>query len=201
MKPSEFAAPSVVEFGLRTADLLPPGVAQHRHRLRPARPARRWSATRASTRSPSPAASPPRAASSRAAADNLTPAIFELGGKSAFVICPDADLDLAVADALKGIAVPERRGLLRRLAALPPRRRSETSSWTASPQRSGGSGSATRSTPPTQVGPLVSAEHRDACARPRRNARLRGRRILLAGGAEPCPLRAARRRLLRRTRP
>ena len=37
-------------------------------------------------------------------AENITPALLELGGKSAFVICEDADLDAAVADAVMGIA-------------------------------------------------------------------------------------------------
>lgn len=35
----------------------------------------------------------------RAAAANLTPVSFELGGKSPFIVCDDADLDLAVATA------------------------------------------------------------------------------------------------------
>jgi len=36
------------------------------------------------------------------AARNLTPALMELGGKNPFIICADADLDLACADALEG---------------------------------------------------------------------------------------------------
>jgi aldehyde dehydrogenase (NAD+) len=38
-----------------------------------------------------------------AAAGSLTPSIMELGGKGAMVVCADADLDLAVADAMTGI--------------------------------------------------------------------------------------------------
>ena len=38
----------------------------------------------------------------RLAADNITPALVELGGKNAFIVFEDADLDLAVAGALEG---------------------------------------------------------------------------------------------------
>lgn len=37
-----------------------------------------------------------------AAADNITPALLELGGKNPFIVFEDADLDLAVAGALEG---------------------------------------------------------------------------------------------------
>jgi acyl-CoA reductase-like NAD-dependent aldehyde dehydrogenase len=38
----------------------------------------------------------------RAAADRVAPVLLELGGKNAFIVFPDADLDLAVRDALDG---------------------------------------------------------------------------------------------------
>ncbi|KAK9805787.1 hypothetical protein WJX73_010284 [Symbiochloris irregularis] len=38
----------------------------------------------------------------RAAADRLTPVTLELGGKDAFIVCPDADLNQAVPTALRG---------------------------------------------------------------------------------------------------
>lgn len=42
------------------------------------------------------------AAVAKTAADNITPAVLELGGKNAFVVYDDADLDRAVRDALEG---------------------------------------------------------------------------------------------------
>lgn len=38
----------------------------------------------------------------RSAAKNLTPSLMELGGKNPFIICADADLDLACRDAIEG---------------------------------------------------------------------------------------------------
>jgi acyl-CoA reductase-like NAD-dependent aldehyde dehydrogenase len=102
LKPSEFAAPSVVELARRTAELLPPGVVNVVTGQGPA-------AGAALVAHPGIAkisftgGGPTAKAIARAAAEHLTPAIMELGGKSAFVICPDADLDAAVHDALTGI--------------------------------------------------------------------------------------------------
>jgi aldehyde dehydrogenase len=102
LKPSEFAAPSVVELARRTADIVPPGVVNVVTGQGPA-------AGAALVAHPGVAkisftgGGPTAKAIARAAAENLTPAIMELGGKSAFVICPDSDLDAAVHDALTGI--------------------------------------------------------------------------------------------------
>ena len=103
LKPSELASASVVEFARRTAQLLPPGVVNvvtgHGTEAGAALVA-------------SPGVSkisftggiPTARRILESAAANITPALLELGGKSAFVICEDADLEAAVADALMGIA-------------------------------------------------------------------------------------------------
>ena len=95
LKPSEFAAPSVVEFARICDPLLPAGVVNVVTGLGPeAGAALVAHPDIAKITFTGGAATAKHIA--RAAAENLTPAIFELGGKSAFVICPDADLDAAV---------------------------------------------------------------------------------------------------------
>ena len=102
LKPSEFASASCLEFARLTADLLPPGVLNVVCGLGP-------EAGNALVSHPGVAkisfTGGPRTASAilRAAAANLTPSILELGGKSALIVCDDADLDAAVWDALTGI--------------------------------------------------------------------------------------------------
>jgi aldehyde dehydrogenase len=103
LKPSEFAAASVVEFGLRTADLLPPGALNIVTGFGPQAGADLVGHPNVDKISFT-GGIPTARHILHAAADHITPSLLELGGKSAFVICPDADLDLAVADAVKGIA-------------------------------------------------------------------------------------------------
>jgi aldehyde dehydrogenase len=102
MKPSELAAPSVVEFGRRTADLLPPGVVNVVTGFGPSAGAALVSHPEIAKISFTGGIETARHIL-RAAAENITPAIMELGGKSAFVICADADLDAALHDVLTGI--------------------------------------------------------------------------------------------------
>ena len=102
LKPSEFASASCLEFARLTADLIPPGVLNVVCGLG-------TEAGNALVSHPGIAkisfTGGPRTASAieRAAAANLTPSILELGGKSAMIVCDDADLDAAVWDALTGI--------------------------------------------------------------------------------------------------
>lgn len=102
LKPSEFAAASVVEFGIRTADLLPGGVINVLTGFGP-RAGAALVAHPGVDKISFTGGVPTARQILRAASDQITPALIELGGKSAFIICPDADLDLAVADALMGI--------------------------------------------------------------------------------------------------
>jgi len=102
LKPSELASASVLEFARATADLIPPGVLNV--------------VTGFGSEAGTALVSHPRVAKISftggpqtaerimgAAARNLTPSLMELGGKSAFVICADADVEAAVSDALTGI--------------------------------------------------------------------------------------------------
>lgn len=102
LKPSEFAAASVVEFGLRTNDILPRGVVNVVTGFGPLAGAA-LVAHRGIDKISFTGGIPTARHILRAASENVTPALVELGGKSAFIICPDADLDPAVADALMGI--------------------------------------------------------------------------------------------------
>jgi acyl-CoA reductase-like NAD-dependent aldehyde dehydrogenase len=51
----------------------------------------------------------------KAAADNITSTVLELGGKNAFIVYDDADLDRAVRDALDGGFYNKGRSLHRRI--------------------------------------------------------------------------------------
>jgi acyl-CoA reductase-like NAD-dependent aldehyde dehydrogenase len=102
LKPSELASASCLEFARLTADIVPPGVLNVVCGLGP-------DAGNALVSHPGIAkisfTGGPRTASAilRAAAGNLTPSILELGGKSALIVCDDADVDAAVWDAMTGI--------------------------------------------------------------------------------------------------
>ena len=116
----------------------------------------------------------------RAAAENVTPTVMELGGKSAFVICPDADLEAAVHDVLTGIYFQNgevcvaasrlflhediRAAFLDRLLEI------------AREIRIGDA-----LDPLTEVGPLVSAQHRDRVCGRIEAAVGEGAKILLGG--------------------
>jgi acyl-CoA reductase-like NAD-dependent aldehyde dehydrogenase len=102
VKPSEFASASVLEFCAAVEGILPPGVLNVVTGDGPeagaALVAHPHVAKITFTGGPSTA----RAIMS-AAGTVLTPALMELGGKGAMIVCADANLDTAVADALTGI--------------------------------------------------------------------------------------------------
>ncbi|MBS1880054.1 MAG: aldehyde dehydrogenase family protein [Actinobacteria bacterium] len=159
LKPSEFAAASVVEFGLRTADLVPPGILNILTGFGPEAGAA-LVGHRGVDKISFTGGVPTARAILHAAADNVTPAILELGGKSAFVICPDADLELAVADALMGIAFQNGQVCFAasRLFLHEEIRDEFLARFVA---KLGAVRIGDAIDPATQVGPLVSSAHRD----------------------------------------
>ncbi len=102
IKPSEYASVSVLEFVRLVEDLVPPGVLNVVCGFGP-------SVGAALVAHPGVAKITFTGGSGTArrimaaAGGALTPSMMELGGKGAMVVCADADLDLAVADALTGI--------------------------------------------------------------------------------------------------
>lgn len=185
LKPSEFAAASVVEFGLRTLDLLPPGVVNIVTGLGPA-------AGAALVGHPGidkisfTGGVPTARHILRAAADTITPAIMELGGKSAFVICPDADLDVAVADAMMGTVFQNGQVCFAasRLFVHASVRDAFVERFVAA-LRSVRIGDATDDG--TQMGPLVSAAHRDSVLDHVDRAVAAGGTLLTGGVARELP--------------
>jgi acyl-CoA reductase-like NAD-dependent aldehyde dehydrogenase len=102
LKPSEFAAASVIELARRIAQILPPGVVNVVTGAGAS--VGRWLVAHPTVAKISFTGGGVTArAIARAAGEQLTPTLFELGGKSALVICPDADLNAAVQDAVGGI--------------------------------------------------------------------------------------------------
>ena len=114
-----------------------------------------------SRRSPSPAAPHGRRIMRRRRPGAHAVDLMELGGKSAFVVCADADLDLGGRRRADRHLPRQRRGLRRRVAAARPRGRPRRVRRAVRRRRASASRSATRSTPQTQFGPLVSRHHRD----------------------------------------
>ena len=102
VKPSELASASVLEFAAAVEGILPDGVLNVVTGDGPEAGARLVAhpgvAKITFTGGPATAR-----AIMAAAAPALTPSLMELGGKGAMIVCSDADLDAAVADALTGI--------------------------------------------------------------------------------------------------
>jgi aldehyde dehydrogenase (NAD+) len=182
VKPSEFASPSVVEFARRAAGVLPPGVLNVLTGLGPevgaALVGHPGIAKISFTGGPETAS---RILAS--AAPWRTPSLMELGGKSALVVCADADLELVVQDALTGICLANGEAciaasrvlvhedvhdeLVERFAAALARVRI---------------GDALD--PKTEVGPLISQQHLDRVRSHIDTARAEGFPVL-AGGDDP----------------
>lgn len=180
LKPSELAAASVVEFGLRTADLLPPGLVNIVTGLGP-------EAGAALVAHPGvdkisfTGGVPTARHILRSAADHITPSLMELGGKSAFVICEDADLDLAVADAVKAFVFENGQVCFAASRLfLHASIRDEFLDRLVEALKGVRIGDAID--PATQMGPLVSAHHRERVLGHVEGALDQGAK-LLAGGA------------------
>jgi aldehyde dehydrogenase len=158
LKPSEFAAASVVELARRTAELLPPGVLNVVTGVGPRAGAALVAHPDVAKISFTGGTVTARRIA-RAAAEYLTPTIFELGGKSALVVCPDADLNASVHDAVTGIL--SQNGEVCFAASrlfLHADVRHEFLERMEAAMASARIGDALD--PATEVGPLVSADHR-----------------------------------------
>lgn len=182
LKPSELASPSVLEFAYATADLLPPGVVNVVTGVGPR-------AGSALVRSPDVAkisftgGSETARRIMEAASANLVPSLMELGGKSALIVCEDADLDAGVTDALTGIYLANGEVCFASSRVL-----LHTSVYDEFVGRFLGATERIRVgdalDPSTQVGPLVSRSHRDRVLAAVKAACREGA-VLLAGGDVP----------------
>jgi aldehyde dehydrogenase (NAD+) len=182
VKPSELASASVLEFARAASRVLPPGVLNVVTGLGPEVGAAlvRHAGIAKITFTGGPETASRILAS---AARHRTPSLMELGGKSAFVVCADADLELVVQDALTGICLANGEAciaasrllvhedvhdeLVDRFAAALARVRV---------------GDALD--PQTELGPLVSRQHLDRVRGHIETARAEGFPVL-AGGADP----------------
>jgi acyl-CoA reductase-like NAD-dependent aldehyde dehydrogenase len=182
VKPSELASASVLEFARAASRVLPPGVLNVVTGLGPEVGAAlvRHAGIAKITFTGGPETASRILAS---AARHRTPSLMELGGKSAFVVCADADLELVVQDALTGICLANGEAciaasrllvhedvhdeLVDRFAAALARVRV---------------GDALD--PRTELGPLVSRQHLDRVRGHIETARAEGFPVL-AGGADP----------------
>lgn len=180
VKPSEFATPSIVEFARLVEGILPPGVLNVVTGMGPEVGAALVShpdVAKITFTGGTETARHIMAAAGRV----LTPAIMELGGKGAMVVCADADLDAAVADALAGIysANGEVCVAASRLIVHEDVHDEFRERFTAT-ARSIRVGDALD--PATEFGPLVSAQHRDGVVARIRAAEADGVEVV-AGGA------------------
>lgn len=181
LKPSEFAAPSVVELARRTAGVLPPGVVNVVTGEGPLAGAALVAHGDIAKISFTGGTATARAIATAAAA-HLTPALFELGGKSAMVICPDADLDAAVHDALTGI-LSQNGEVCFAASRLFLHRDVHDEFLERMAAAVAGVRIGNALDPATQVGPLVSAAHRERVSGYVGEARSAGARVLLGGDA------------------
>lgn len=179
VKPSELATPSIVEFARTVQGILPPGVLNVVTGTGPETGAALVSHPDVAKISFTGGTETARRIMS-AAGEQLTPSAMELGGKGAMIVCADADLDAAVADAMAGIysangevCVAASRLLvhadvhdefLERFTAITARIRV---------------GDALD--PATEFGPLVSAAHRDRVLGCVERATSEGARVRIGG--------------------
>jgi acyl-CoA reductase-like NAD-dependent aldehyde dehydrogenase len=182
VKPSELASASVVEFARAASRVLPPGVLNVVTGLGPevgaALVGHAGVAKITFTGGPETAS---RILAS--AARHRTPSLMELGGKSAFVVCADADLDLVVQDALTGICLANGEACIAasRLLAHEDVHDELVDRFAAALGRVR-IGDALD--PQTEVGPLVTRQHLDRVRGHIETAVAEGFPVL-AGGADP----------------
>lgn len=112
----------------------------------------------------------------RAAAENLTPVLLELGGKNAFIVFDDADLDVAVADAIEAAFLNQGEACTaasRILVQQGIHDRFVTASAAAVTQLRVGDGME----PGIQIGPLVTAAQQRSVLEHLEHARVEGAQI------------------------
>jgi acyl-CoA reductase-like NAD-dependent aldehyde dehydrogenase len=181
VKPSEYASASVLEFVTMIEDLVPPGVLNVVTGDGPSVGAALVGHRDVAKITFTGGTATGRAIM-RAAGDALTPSLMELGGKASMIVCPDADLDVAVHDILMGsffangeaciastrilVHVNVRDALAERLAAA------------ATGIRIGDALDAA-----TELGPLVSRPHRERVIARIDDARRDGADVVTGGSA------------------
>ncbi len=185
MKPSEFASPSVVELALMLGEILPPGVVNVLTGFGPDVGAALVSHPGIAKISFTGGGVAARRIMA-AAAEGLTPSLMELGGKSAFLICPDADLEASVEDALLGIFLANGE-----VCFASSRLLVHEQIYDAFLERfvAGAAGIRVGHAldPDTQLGPLVTAAHRDRVVGHIEAARADGAVLRLGGEALELP--------------
>jgi acyl-CoA reductase-like NAD-dependent aldehyde dehydrogenase len=181
LKPSEFASASVIEFARMAQEILPPGVLNVVTGFGPEVGAALVAHPDVAKITFTGGTATARAIMA-AAGQALTPCLMELGGKGAMIVCDDADVDAAVADALLGIymangevCVAASRLLVQ--AAVYEHFR-ETFLAAAAKIRVGDA-----LDPEVEFGPLVSAAQRDRVAARVERARGEGATVALGGEA------------------
>jgi aldehyde dehydrogenase len=179
LKPSEYASPSVVEFALAIREVLPAGVVNV---------VTGFGAEVGSTLVGHPdvakisftGGTPTARKIMAAAGSQLTPSLMELGGKSAMLVCDDADLEAAVQDALLGIFLANGE-----VCFASSRLLVHDAVYEDFIERFASAASSIRVgdalDPETQVGPLITASHRSRVLEHVRNAVAEGARIVVGG--------------------
>jgi acyl-CoA reductase-like NAD-dependent aldehyde dehydrogenase len=179
LKPSEFASPSVVELATMLGDILPAGAVNvvtgfgpevgHALVSHPGIAKISFTGGGVTARRIMAAAAP-----------QLTPSLMELGGKSPMLVCADADLEAAVQDALLGIFLANGE-----VCFASSRLLVHETVYDAFVDRFVEAGAAIRVGHAldleTQLGPLVTASHRDRVVGHVDRAKAEGVELMLGG--------------------
>jgi acyl-CoA reductase-like NAD-dependent aldehyde dehydrogenase len=179
VKPSEFASASVIEFVRMAQEILPPGVLNVVTGFGPDVGAALVAHPAVAKITFTGGTATARAIMS-AAGQALTPCLMELGGKGAMIVCDDADIEAAAADALTGIYMANGEVCVAASRLLVQsgvhEQFRETFLATAKKIRVGDA-----LDPSTEFGPLVSAGQRDRVAGCVDRAREEGAAVALGG--------------------
>jgi len=179
LKPSEFASPSVVELVTLLGDILPRGAVNVVTGFGPEVGAALVAHPGIAKISFTGGGTAARRIMA-AAAETLTPSLMELGGKSPMLVCADADLETAVQDALLGIFLANGE-----VCFASSRLLVHEDLYDAFLDRFVEAAAAIRVghalDPETQVGPLVTAAHRDRVVAHIEQARSEGVELRLGG--------------------